>query len=138
VMETPVGCKYVGELMRNHSVIIGGEESGGLSILGHIPEKDGILANLLIAELVAWEGKPLAHIWSDLEAEAGFTPANLRLDIHLPEAEKARVMHGFQSHVAEELDGWRVVKRLSVDGAKLYLDDGSWLLARPSGTEPLI
>ncbi|MBU6428093.1 MAG: phosphoglucomutase/phosphomannomutase family protein, partial [Cyanobacteria bacterium REEB65] len=136
--ETPVGFKWVGAVMREEPVLIGGEESGGLSVLGHIPEKDGILADLLVAELVAWEGKPLSAIWADLVAEIGFEPANKRLDLHLDTAAKAAAIDFFQNRTPTEFAGRRVTDRSSVDGIKLLLDDGSWLLARPSGTEPIV
>lgn len=138
VRETPVGFKWVGEKMRQESVIIGGEESGGLSVLGHIPEKDGILANLLVADMVATEGKPIAAIWQDLVAEVGWNPANRRLDLHLSEQAKADVLHLFLERTPTEVAGRKVKDVSRMDGVKLLLDDGSWLLARPSGTEPII
>lgn len=138
VRETPVGFKWVGEKMRQESVIIGGEESGGLSIIGHIPEKDGILANLLVADMVATEGKPIADIWQDLVAEVGWNPANRRLDLHLSEEAKADVLHLFLDRTPTEIAGRKVKDVSRQDGVKLLLDDGGWILARPSGTEPII
>lgn len=136
--ETPVGFKWVGERMRQEPVIIGGEESGGLSILGHIPEKDGILANLLVADMVATEGKPLKQIWAELVAEVGWDPANRRLDLHLSQAAKDAVLHLFLERTPTEIAGLKVKSSSRVDGVKLILEDGSWVLARPSGTEPII
>lgn len=138
VRETPVGFKWVGEKMRQEPVIIGGEESGGLSIIGHIPEKDGILANLLVADMVATEGKPIAAIWQDLVAEVGWNPANRRLDLHLSEQAKAEVLRLFLDRTPTEVAGLKVTDVSRKDGVKLTLSDGSWILARPSGTEPII
>lgn len=138
VRETPVGFKWVGERMRQEAVLIGGEESGGLSVLGHIPEKDGILANLLVVDMVACEGKPLKQIWADLVAEVGFDPANRRLDLHLSEAAKTSVLRMFLEATPSAIAGQAVVDASRKDGIKLTLADGSWVLARPSGTEPII
>lgn len=137
VHETPVGFKWVGEKMRQDRVVIGGEESGGLSVLGHIPEKDGILADLLVAEMVAVEQKPLSAIWRDLINEVGFEPANKRLDLHLTEREKEAVLCSFND-VSGRFGELKIERRENVDGTKFILEDGSWILARPSGTEPII
>lgn len=138
VHETPVGFKWVGEKMRQEAVIIGGEESGGLSILGHIPEKDGILANLLVVEMVAVEGKPLKQIWADLVAEVGWDPSNRRLDLHLTQAAKDAVLEHFVERTPDAIGGQSVTHVGRADGVKLTLADGSWILVRPSGTEPII
>lgn len=138
VRETPVGFKWVGEKMREESVLIGGEESGGLSVLGHIPEKDGILANLLVADMLATEGKPLKQIWAELVGEVGWDPANRRLDLHLTEEAKAAVLKLFLEETPKAIGGLSVTDSSRKDGVKLMLEDGSWVLARPSGTEPII
>lgn len=138
VRETPVGFKWVGEAMRQEPVVIGGEESGGLSILGHIPEKDGILANLLVAEMVAFEGKPLKDIWAELVGEVGWNPANRRLDLHLTQEAKEAVLRQFLEHTPTTIAGLKVQSMDRKDGVKLVLQDGSWVLVRPSGTEPII
>jgi alpha-D-glucose phosphate-specific phosphoglucomutase len=136
--ETPVGFKWVGAVMREEPVLIGGEESGGLSVLGHIPEKDGVLADLLVTEMRAWEGKPLSRIWADLIAEVGFEPQARRLDLHLSQADKDAVMDYFKRRTPSEFAGRKVVDSRTVDGVKLLLEGDTWLLARPSGTEPII
>lgn len=138
VRETPVGFKWVGAVMRQEPVLIGGEESGGLSVLGHIPEKDGILADLLVAEMVAWEGKPLSEIWRDLVAEVGFESQTRRLDLHLSAAAKDAVMDFFRRRTPSEVAGRKVTGTRTDDGVKLLLEGDCWLLARPSGTEPII
>jgi phosphomannomutase len=136
--ETPVGFKWVGQVMRDEPVLIGGEESGGLSVIGHIPEKDGILADLLVAEMVAWEGKPLSAIWADLVAEVGGAPANRRLDLHLEQGAKDALMGAFRDRTPAQFAG-RAVRGIStVDGVKWLLEGDAWVLARPSGTEPVV
>lgn len=139
IIETPVGFKYVGERMRETDIIIGGEESGGLSILGHIPEKDGILANLLILEMLAYENKTLSEIWNDLVSEVGYKPYNKRLDLHLSEEVKKSVMNKFKNSTPEKIGDLNVTGVKMIDGIKLLLEDNnSWVLVRASGTEPLI
>ncbi|GIW21391.1 MAG: phosphoglucomutase [Candidatus Sericytochromatia bacterium] len=139
LIETPVGFKYVGERMRETEVIIGGEESGGLSILGHIPEKDGILANLLILEMLSYENKTLSQIWYDLVSEVGYKPYNKRLDIHLTEERKKIIMNKFKNSTPDKMSNLNVIGVKTIDGVKLLLEDNhSWVLIRSSGTEPLI
>lgn len=138
IYETPVGFKYIGEKMRETAVLIGGEESGGLSVLGHIPEKDGILADMLVAEAIAYEGKPLSQLVEEAIAEADGPLYNKRLDLHLNDAHKAAVMASFTQNPPTEVAGIKVKEVGRKDGVKLYLEEGSWVLLRPSGTEPLI
>jgi alpha-D-glucose phosphate-specific phosphoglucomutase len=137
VIETPVGFKYIGAMMRERAVIAGGEESGGLSVLGHIPEKDGILACLLVAEMVAVEGKGLSEIWKRVTEEYGRF-YNTRLDIEYPADKKDMLLSGLRDDPPAEIGGQKVVSVNPVDGAKIYLENGAWLLVRPSGTEPLV
>lgn len=136
--ETAVGFKYIGEKMRQTPVLIGGEESGGLSVIGHIPEKDGILADMLIAETIAYEGKPLSQLVAEVIAEADGPLVNHRLDLHLTEAHKQAVLKHFLNQPPTEVAGLGVKEVGRKDGIKLYLEEGSWVLLRPSGTEPLI
>jgi len=139
LIETPVGFKYIGAEMRERDVIIGGEESGGLSILGHIPEKDGILADLLIVEMLSYEKKSLSQIWKDLISEIGYEPYNKRLDLHLTDEVKKYVMNKFKNETPNEMIGLKVIGVKTIDGVKLYFEDtNSWLLVRASGTEPII
>jgi phosphomannomutase len=137
VVETPVGFKYVGQVMRERDVIIGGEESGGLSVLGHIPEKDGLLANLLIAEMIAFEGKPLSRIWDGIRQEFGEVHNN-RLDIHYPLDKKDALLSGLKEAPPKEFGGLEVLAVRTVEGVGLDLAGGAWMLVRPSGTEPLV
>lgn len=136
LFETPVGFKYIGELISQDKIIIGGEESAGLTIKGHVPEKDGILACFLVAEMVAREGKPVGQLLEELYARVG-RYVTKRENITLsPEVEDL-----FPSKVAgvpAEIAGAKVAEIIRIDGTKLLLADGSWLLFRKSGTEPVV
>ena len=139
LIETPVGFKYVGQAMREKNVILAGEESGGLSIKGHIPEKDGLLANLLIMDMLAQTDKYLYEIQEELQEFIGVKFINDRIDIKLDSKEEMKeIIEKFNSDMKlHELLGIKKIGRK--DGIKLYLSDGkSWLLVRPSGTEPLL
>jgi len=137
VIETPVGFKYIGEMMRTGPVIIGGEESGGLSVAGHLPEKDGILACALMAELRAVSGVPLMETLKEVQSRIGnfFTQ---RIDLRLSDEAKAKALLNLKMNPPARVGGKAVVETRTVDGFKFILADGSWFLARPSGTEPLI
>lgn len=138
IYETAVGFKFIGEKMRETDVLIGGEESGGLSIIGHIPEKDGILADMLVAEAIAYEGKPLSQLVEEAIKEADGPLYNQRLDLHLEDAHKAAVLKSFTDQPPADIAGIKVKEIGRKDGIKLYLEEGSWVLLRPSGTEPLM
>lgn len=138
LFETAVGFKYIGEKMRETQVLIGGEESGGLSVIGHIPEKDGILADMLVAEAIAYEGKPLSQLVEEAIAEADGPLYNKRLDLHLDDAHKAAVLDSYKDNPPKQIAGIDVKELGRKDGIKLYLEEGSWVLLRPSGTEPLM
>lgn len=138
VIETPVGFKHVGEAMRKFNPIIAGEESGGLSIQGHIPEKDGILANLLVLEAMSYENKTLVQLQRDLKNFVGCSFINIRVDKSLENMDEIKpVLEKFSK--IDEIAGMPVERKDFKDGVKLYLSDGkSWILVRPSGTEPLL
>ena len=137
VNETPVGFKHIAKLMMTKDIIIGGEESGGLSIKGHVPEKDGILACLLIAEMVARLKKPLSKIYLELSKEVG-PCVDKKISLRMEEEKKKKFMEILLKTPPEKIAGIKVGERNLLDGVKFILMDGSWLLARPSGTEPLI
>lgn len=139
VLETPVGFKHVGLVMRENDVILAGEESGGLSIKGHIPEKDGMLANLLVLEMLAFENKPLFELQKDLHDFIGENFLNDRIDIHLNTQEEiCALIEKFKTD-KDLRDLLKVKSECAKDGIKLYLENGkSWILIRPSGTEPLL
>ncbi len=138
IIETPVGFKHVGEAMRKFNPVIAGEESGGLSIQGHIPEKDGILANLLILEAMSYTQKTLIQLRNDLKDFVGCEFINTRVDKHLESLEDVNpTIEYFKS--LDEIAGIKIATRDDKDGIKLYLQDGNtWILVRPSGTEPLL
>lgn len=136
VIETAVGFKHVGEAMRKFNPIIGGEESGGLSIQGHIPEKDGILANLLILEAMAYENKSLIDLQKDLYDYAGCKFYNDRIDKHLSSIDEIKPILNKYKNI-DSIGNFKVTKIDTKDGVKLYFDEG-WVLIRPSGTEPLL
>jgi alpha-D-glucose phosphate-specific phosphoglucomutase len=135
-LETPVGFKYIGQNLMERGCIIGGEESGGLSIKGHLPEKDGILACLLMVELLAVERKQPAELLAQLEEEYGVL-VNERLDIHCNHLEKERVLNLLAEWRPKQLGNKEIIDFSAVDGLKLVCTDGSWVLIRPSGTEPM-
>ena len=138
VIETAVGFKHVGEAMRKFNPIIGGEESGGLSIQGHIPEKDGILANLLILEAMAYENKSLVELQKDLYEFVGCKFYNDRIDKKLENFDLIKpILEEYKTK--SEIGDFKVSKIDTKDGVKLYFsDNSSWVLIRPSGTEPLL
>lgn len=139
VVETPVGFKWIGQLMRDRDVIIGGEESGGFSILGFIPEKDGILANLLILEMMAYEQKPLKAIYEDTLAEAGQRLYGDCYNYHFTPAQKDSVMKALTALKAGDKLGNVTIEAVDTrDGVKLHFGRYDWLLIRPSGTEPVV
>ena len=137
VIETPVGFKWLGSAMRNNDVIIAGEESGGLSIKGHIPEKDGILANLLIMEMLAYSGKKLYQLHNEFITELNRKFINERVDLKLENKEEQdKIINKFKEY--NKIGQYSIIKKNSLDGLKLYLDDESTILIRKSGTEPLL
>lgn len=136
VIETPVGFKYIGESLREKGCMMGIEESGGLSIFGHIPEKDGILACLLVVEILAYSGKTIKELTVDLTEQYGNIFSE-RLDIKTTEQDKERILIYLKEYQPKMLAGVKVDRYNEVEGKKLILEDGSWVLIRPSGTEPL-
>ena len=137
VRQTPVGFKYIGQLILQDAIVLGGEESAGLSIRGHVPEKDGILACLLVAEMIAARQAPLEEQLRALFCRVGREYWPLRTNLHLAEDVKAHAVERLKSDFAEFL-GKRVAQTDRTDGLKLIFDDGSWILLRLSGTEPLM
>jgi phosphoglucomutase len=134
--ETPVGFKFIGELINDDKIILGGEESAGLSIRGHYPEKDGILACLLAAEAVAARGASLSEQLEELYARVGRLEAG-RIGVRLTPEILASLPERL-GRDPEAIGGRRVARTNRTDGVKFIFDDGSWLLMRPSGTEPLV
>ena len=136
VHETPVGFKFIGELLNKREIVFGGEESAGLSIAGHVPEKDGILAGALVAEMVAFTGKTIQNLLKDLFDRVGVlysTRQDLTISEHMQGEVKNVIDRPPQAFAKTE-----VTQANKLDGCKLILNDGSWDLLRPSGTEPIV
>lgn len=136
VHETPVGFKYIGELINKDAIALGGEESAGLSIRGHYPEKDGILACLLAAEAVAARGASLREQLNEIERRVGAVYSE-RIGVRLT-PEVAASLADKLKREPTEFAGSKVVKINRLDGVKIILADDSWVLLRPSGTEPMV
>lgn len=136
VLETPVGFKFIGEYISAGKILIGGEESAGLTVRGHVPEKDGILACLLVAEMVAVEKRSLKQLLADLYDRVGefYTRRiNIRLSPELEASLPAKL-----ANPPAEIDGRNIAEVIRIDGNKFLLADGSWMLFRKSGTEPVV
>jgi phosphomannomutase len=143
VVETPIGFKYItdafleGQLDSSKAVLIGGEESGGMAVAGHIPERDGLLNAMLMLEAVASSGKSLGELFAEIEAEVGMTHAYDRLDLHLDASiDKAALMQNLKN--GTEIAGHKVTTIADLDGIKWMLEGGAWILFRASGTEPVV
>jgi phosphomannomutase len=139
--EVQVGFKYVGPLMMETQAVMGGEESGGFGFRGHIPERDGILAGLFFADMIIQAGKPLSQILAALYEKVGphaYDRRDIRLERDTFAEVKQRTYQQFQANPPKELAGRPVVKMRTDDGFKFYFEDGSWVLVRFSGTEPLL
>ena len=135
VHEVPVGFKWVAQAMADHDALVGGEESGGFTVRGHVREKDGVLLALLATAMHAAE--PLDDRVDRLLAEHG-TVVQGKRSVACPDAEKARVLADLEADIPAEIDGAAVEEVSTADGFKLQLADGAWLLVRPSGTEPAL
>ena len=131
-----MGFKYLGEHILNDRVFLAGEESAGMSIAGHLPEKDGLLAGLLAAEMVAVRGTSLTQQRDTLFALVG-PLHSARRDLKVTGGQTARLRAHMKSP-PDSLGGRRVAKHTVIDGLRLDFDDASWLLMRPSGTEPVV
>jgi len=142
--ETQIGFKYIADLMMEHDILIGGEESGGIGYSRFLPERDGILNCLLLANAMAEEGKPLGQLVADLQRDFGPHYYGRR-DLHIPEEIKQNAIQRARSESTKRLGRYRVLKKESLDGIKFFLDaptngNGAeaWILFRASGTEPLL
>jgi phosphomannomutase len=135
--QTPVGFKYIGQLIREDKIALGGEESAGLTIRGHIPDKDGILACLLVAEMIAARGVSIGDQVRVLFKKVGREYWPVRENLHLTDEQKANAIDKVKVD-ASTLLGRKVISVDRTDGAKFLFEDGSWFLARLSGTEPLL
>jgi Phosphomannomutase len=136
VYETPVGFKFLGELILKETIFLAGEESAGLSVRGHIPEKDGILACLLVAEMVAQRGLSIKDMLAELSQSVG-TLVNRRIGVRLSPEQQQQLRQRLGAEPPESFGGKRVIRIDRTDGVKFLLEDEAWVLIRLSGTEPL-
>jgi phosphomannomutase len=135
--ETPIGFKHICELMLENDILIGGEESGGIGVKGHIPERDGILLGLLLLEAMAVSGKGLRQMLNETMDEIGHFFYH-RIDRHIDQADKEQLIERLKSNPPAEIDGRPVASTNFSDGFKFIFENGDWLLIRPSGTEPVL
>lgn len=137
VFETPIGFKNIAELMLDREILLGGEESGGIGLSRHLPERDGLLVNLLMLDLLAWEGKPLSVLIQDMWTEFGEYHSDRR-DLHVTVETGARLIRSLQHKTPKVFAGKIINEVQTLDGVKLMLGSDSWILFRRSGTEPLL
>ena len=142
--ECPIGFKYIADLMMEHEIVIGGEESGGIGYSRYLPERDGILNALLLANVMAEEKKPLGQLVADLQKEFGPHYYGRR-DLHVPDNVKQAAITRASAEATRKLGRYNIIKKEDMDGVKLFLDapapqNGAepWVLLRASGTEPLL
>jgi alpha-D-glucose phosphate-specific phosphoglucomutase len=136
-IEVPVGFKYICEQMRQHDVLIGGEESGGLGFRGHIPERDGILANLMLLEMLAMTKKSITQIVDGIQKEFGKSAYD-RIDIRYPLEKRQQLLETLRREPPRNLLGTPLARVNDSDGVKYIAANDSWLMFRASGTEPII
>jgi phosphomannomutase len=137
VYETPIGFKYIADLMLKEDILLGAEESGGIGVKGHIPERDGVLNSLLFLEAIVTAGKPPSKMLSDLHREFGEFHFG-RCDLHMPVSRGQEMTAGLARNTPTKFAGQDVVGIDNLDGIKLLFADESWLLFRQSGTEPVL
>lgn len=135
--EVPVGFKYICQQMRETDVLIGGEESGGIGFQGHIPERDGILANLMLLEMLTVTGKRLTEIARELQKEFGASAYD-RIDMRFPLEKREQFIETLRTRPPKQLLGVPLAQMKDFDGVKYIAQDDSWLMFRTSGTEPII
>ncbi len=142
--ETSIGFKYIADLMMDHEILIGGEESGGIGYSRFLPERDGVLNCLLLANVMAEEGKPLGQLVANLQRDFGPHYYGRR-DLHIPEELKQNAIQRARANGTQKLGQYRVLKKEHLDGVKFFLDAPTngkgaeaWILFRASGTEPLL
>jgi phosphomannomutase len=137
IFETPIGFKYICELMLERDILLGGEESGGIGTKLYLPERDATVMALLLVEVMAWHGKSLGELVGLLHAEFGEHHYG-RVDLELRPGQKERAIEHFSDKKVTHVLDWGVARREDLDGIKLYLDDLGWVMLRASGTEPML
>jgi phosphomannomutase len=136
-VETPVGFKYIAKGFIEQDAVFGAEESGGMSVKGHIPEKDGILASLLVVEMLAGTGKTLSQLYEENSRKYGSLEQE-RIDLKVTPGEKQRILKLLKDFEGEKLGQEAVQEIIDMDGKKIIFADKSWCLIRPSGTEDVL
>ncbi|HEY9880959.1 MAG TPA: phosphoglucomutase/phosphomannomutase family protein [Leptolyngbyaceae cyanobacterium] len=137
--ETAIGYKYIADRMQDAKVLLGGEESGGIGYGHHIPERDALLSALYVLEAVVMAGQDLSDLYAGLQAKTSFSSEYDRIDLPLPSMEvRAKLQEQLETQPPQEVAGKAVTNCLAIDGYKFSLADGSWLLIRFSGTEPIL
>ena len=134
---TKIGFKYIAGHMVNEDVLVGGEESGGIAIKGHIPERDGIWMGLVIWEYMVKSGKSLDDLIDEVYKIVGAFKFE-RIDLHLEESDKLRIMQNCIDGKYKSFGEYKVEKVEDVDGFKFYFANDEWVMIRPSGTEPVL
>ena len=134
---TKIGFKYIAEIMINEDVLVGGEESGGLAVKGHIPERDGIWMGLMIFEFMAKTGKTLKELIAELYEKVGSFNSD-RDDLHITDAQKQAVISKCKTDPYQAFGDYKVQSIETIDGFKFFLSDNEWAMIRPSGTEPVL
>ncbi len=134
---TKIGFKYIAEIMINEDVLVGGEESGGLAVKGHIPERDGVWIGLIIMEFMARTGKSVKELIDDIYAKVGPFKCD-RDDLHLEDAKKLAIIEKCKNGEITSIGNKPVINTENIDGYKFYLSDDQWVMIRPSGTEPVL
>ncbi len=134
---TKIGFKYIAEIMAKDDVLVGGEESGGLAVAGHIPERDGIWIGLMVLEFMAKTGKNLKQLIEEVYAEVGAFAFD-RDDLHLTEDKKQSIIANCKSNAYSNFGDYAIESVESVDGFKFNLGNEAWVMLRPSGTEPVL
>ena len=137
IFETPIGFKYICELMLERDILLGGEESGGIGTKLYLPERDATVMALLLVEVMAWHRKSLGELVAQLHQEFGEHHYG-RVDLELKPGQKERAIEHFSSPKVRNVLEWEVARREDLDGIKLYLDELGWVMLRASGTEPML
>ena len=134
---TKIGFKYICEYMVTDDVLIGAEESGGIAIKGHIPERDGVWRGLVLMEYMAKTGKSISELIADIYSKVGSFAVE-RYDLHLNNELKEQIIEKCKSNSYTSFGSYKIVSTEDTDGFKFRLDNGSWVMIRPSGTEPVL
>ena len=134
---TKIGFKYIAEYMITENVLVGGEESGGIAVAGHIPERDGIWVGLVLLEYMAKSGKTLRELINEIYAIVG-PFAYDRADLHLSNEQKDKIVDNCKNGNYKSFDNYSIARVEDLDGYKFYIDDNTWIMVRASGTEPVL